>query len=140
MTQLAGGANPLIGAWKLVSFQFEFVDASERRDAYDQPSGFLIITADGRMMTVLADNARLLSDDAGSLFDRMMAYSGPCRLQGDDCFIVSVDVAWHPSWVGTEQTRFFKIDGDILSIISPPQQHPQFPGRTIRGVIVWQKE
>jgi hypothetical protein len=140
MTEFVGEANPLIGTWKLLSLQFEFADTNERRDAYDQPSGFLIITADGRMMTVLADNARLPSDGLGSLFDRMMAYSGRCRLLGDDCFIVAVDVAWHPSWIGTEQTRYFKIDHGILSIISPPQQHPKFPGQTIRGVIVWQKE
>ena len=41
-------------------------------------------------------------------------------MQGDNCFIVTVDVAWHPSWLGTERARYFKIDDGILSIISAP--------------------
>ena len=75
MAQLTDTTHTLIGTWKLVSFQFEF-ENGERRDAYEKASGYLIITASGRMMTVLADNARELSDTPSSLFDRMMAYSG----------------------------------------------------------------
>jgi hypothetical protein len=131
VTRSTGASNPLIGTWKVVSFEFEFEGGKERRDAYDQPSGYIIFTADGRMMTVLADSAREPSDAPSSLFDRMMAYSGRHRLQSDDCFIVTVDVAWRPSWIGTEQTRYFKLDGDIFSIVSP---------QTIRGVIVWKRE
>src|SRR5262245_51786158 len=97
-------SNPLVGTWKLVAFQIEFED-NERQPVYSEPCGSLIITPDGRMLTVLADNARQLNDPPSSLFERMMAYSGRYRVQGDDCFIVDVDVAWHPSWLGTEQTR-----------------------------------
>ena len=132
-------SNPLVGTWKLVAFQVEF-ENHERQDAYDKPCGSLIITADGRMLTLLADNGRQPNDPPGSLFDRMMAYSGPCRVQGDDCFTTDVDVAWHPSWLGTKQTRYFKIEGDMLSIITAPTQHPKYPGRTIRGVITWKRE
>ncbi len=139
MAQSGGAPNRLVGTWKLLSFQFEF-EGGERRDAYQQPVGYILITPDGRMMTVLADNARQLGDTPGSLFDHMMAYSGRYRLRGDDRFVVDVDVAWHPSWIGTEQVRYFKIDDETLSIITPPQQHPKFPGQTIRGVITWTRE
>lgn len=129
----------MVGTWKLVAFQFEFEDG-ERRDAYADACGSLIITADGRMAAILADNARQLTDAPSSLFDRMMAYTGRYRVQGDDTFVVDVDVAWHPSWLGTEQTRYFKVEGDMLSIISAPQEHPKYPGRTLRGVITWTRE
>lgn len=69
-----------------------------------------------------------------------MAYSGRYRVQGDDCFITDVDVAWHPSWLGTEQTRYFKIERDTLWIITAPQRHPKYPGRTVRGVLTWRRE
>ena len=132
-------SNPLVGTWKLVAFQVEF-ENHERQDAYDKPCGSLIITADGRMLALLADNARQLDDPPGSLFERMMAYSGPCRVEGDDCFTTDVDVAWHPSFLGTKQTRYFKIEGDMLSIITPPGQHPKYPGRAVRGVLTWRRE
>jgi len=141
MTQSVVVPNPLVGTWKVVSFQFEFEGTDERRNVYDEhPTGFIIIAADGRMMTVVTAGNRTPDAAPGVLFDSMTAYSGRYRLQGDDCFITTVDSAWHPAWVGTEQTRFFKLDGDTLSITSPLQQHPKFPDRRIRGVIVWRKE
>jgi hypothetical protein len=130
-------SNPLVGTWRLETAQVEF-ENHERQDAYDKPCGSLIITADGRMLAILADNGRQPNDPPGSLFDRMI-YSGPCHVQGDS-FTTDVDVAWHPSWLGTKQTRYFKIEGDKLSIISAPTQHPKYPSRTGRGVLTWKRE
>jgi hypothetical protein len=31
---------------------------------------------------------------------------------------MQVDVSWNPAWVGTEQVRFFKFDGERLLVIS----------------------
>jgi hypothetical protein len=132
-------SNSLVGTWKLEAFQIEF-ENQERQDAYDKPCGSLIIAPDGRMLAIVADNGRQPNDPSGSLFDRMMAYSGPCHIQGDDSFTTDVDVAWHPAWLGTKQTRYFKIEGDMLSIITAPGQHPKYPGRTVRGVLTWKRE
>jgi hypothetical protein len=54
-------SNPLVGTWKLVTFQIEF-ENHECQDAYDKPCGSLIITADGRMIGIVADNGRQLND------------------------------------------------------------------------------
>jgi hypothetical protein len=35
------------------------------------------------------------------------------RVEGDK-WITKVDVAANPGWVGTEQTRFFRVDGERL--------------------------
>jgi Lipocalin-like domain len=139
MTGTSSRDNPLVGTWKVVSFQLEFQDTGRRANVYEKPCGVIVATAD-RFTAVLADEARLPGDAPNVLFDGMMAYSGRYRLQGDDCFVTTVDVAWHPTWLGTEQTRYFKLDGDTLSIISPPQQHPKAAGQLIRGVIVWKRE
>ena len=141
MTQAAGAPNPLVGTWKLVSFQFETEGSDEPRDVYDEhPTGFLVITAEGRMMLLLTAGDRTRIARASALFDRMIAYSGRYRLLGDDRFITTVDSAWHPAWIGTEQTRFFTLDGDTLSITSPLQQHPKLPDQLVRGVAIWRKE
>jgi hypothetical protein len=43
--QSTNAPNLLVGAWKLVSFQFESEGSDERRDVYDEhPQGFAILT------------------------------------------------------------------------------------------------
>ena len=76
----------------------------------------------------------------GELLGSMIASSGRYRLQGDDCFITTVDSAWQPAWIGTEQVRFFKMDGEMLSAVSSLREDPKYPGRRIRGVAVWRKD
>ena len=129
-----------MGTWKIVSFQFEVEGTGERRNVYDEhPIGVNVITAEGRFLTLLTASNRASTASASDLFDNMMAYSGLFRLQGNR-LIVKVDTAWHPAWVGTEQTRSFKRDGDTLSLISDFQEHPKFPGQRVRGILIWHKE
>ena len=133
--------NPLVGVWKIIAFQFETDDAKERRDIYDQnPSGFLIITAEGRMMALVTAGERPSDASPDTLFGSMTAYSGEYRLHGVDTFVTKVDSAWHPAWLGTEQVRHFKLHGNTLSVVSPPQEHPRFPGLRVRGIAIWEKE
>lgn len=132
----------LSGTWRLVSLQFEFADTRECADMYGtEPLGYLIITQDRRMMTIITSQGRTPprgDDEAAKLFESMMAYSGPYRVEGDQ-FITSVEVAWHPAWVGTEQARFYAVAGDTLSIVTAQIQHPMFPGRTGRGALKWHR-
>jgi len=131
--------NPLLGTWKLVSFQFAIEDTGERGDVYDaHPTGILILT-ERRFTTILTAGNQPPGADRAALFDRMMAYSGDYRIEAEK-IIVSVDIARHPSWLGTEQTRFYKLDGDKLSISTAPQHHPKFADKPVRGIVVWKKD
>jgi hypothetical protein len=134
--------NPLVGIWKLQLIQFEFADTGESVDVYGpNPSGYLILT-EARMMAIVTRSDRMPPKedaDGAALFKTMMAYTGTYRVEGDDKFITDVDLAWHPAWNGTQQARFFKVDGDALSITTAQQNHPMFPGRTGRGVITWKR-
>jgi Lipocalin-like domain len=133
-------ANPLVGVWRIVSFQVDIEGAKESQDVYDkQPSGFLILTAEGRMMALITAGQRAKDASSAALFDCMTAYSGRYRLN-DNRLITTVDSAWHPAWIGTEQTRFLKLDDHTLSLTSPPQEHPKFPGKSVRGVAIWRRE
>lgn len=125
----------LLGWWEITSFHVELEDTGERLNTYGiDPLGHMVVT-DDRIMSILTSRERADKDSA-ALFETMMAYSGSCRVEGDGELVIKVDTAWHPAWVGTEQHRFFKVDGDILSTTTAWQTHPKFPGRMARGVLM----
>jgi hypothetical protein len=134
----------LFGAWNLVKIQIETEQGAERVDLYGaNPIGRLILCESGHMMALVTAAGRCDTkdqSDSAELFGSMMAYSGSYRLEGGDKFITTVDVAWHPAWNGTEQTRFYKLDGDNLSIRTARQTHPKFLGQSVYGVVVWRRE
>jgi hypothetical protein len=132
--------NSLVGTWKLVEFYIEFDDTRERAERYGaNPVGYLVVTEE-RLITLIAARERTASATAGELLESMMAYSGRYSLQGDDCFITTVDAAWQPNWIGTEQVRYFKMEGVLLSAASPLREEPKYPGRRFRGVAIWRKD
>ena len=140
MTSSTNMAASLTGTWKLLSFQIEEEGTTERHHVYDEkPAGVLIFTSEGRMVGLLTAGTRDQADSR-ALFDTLMAYSGRYKLKDGDRLVITVDCAWHPSWVGTEQARCAKIDGDVLSLTSAFQDHPKYPGKRVRGLLVWQRE
>jgi lipocalin-like protein len=135
--------NLLVGTWQLVSVKFELTDTGESMDMYgSEPLGYFILTAEGRLMVIetARDRQPPQNDvDNASLFKSMLAYSGHCRVLDDNRFVTNVDVAWHPAWMNTEQTRAFEIDGDLLSVSTVGMVHPNFPGRTGQAVVRWRR-
>ena len=64
-----------------------------------------------------------MADGAGAVADRMkaallstyIAYSGPCTVDPSHGSVtLKVDAAWRPDYVGTEQKRFFRLDGSKM--------------------------
>jgi hypothetical protein len=132
--------NTLVGTWKLVQFYIEFADGRERVERLgENPVGYLVFTEE-RLITLMTARDRTTDASAGELLDSMIAYSGRYRLQGDDCFITTVDGAWQPAWIGTEQVRFFKMDGEMLFATSALREEPKYPGRRFRGAAIWRKD
>jgi hypothetical protein len=49
------------------------------------------------------------------LLSSYIAYSGPCTVNTSEGSVtLKVEAAWRPSYVGTEQKRFFKIEGNRM--------------------------
>lgn len=133
--------SPLVGTWKLVSLQFVFDDNGQRVDPHGpHPEGVLIMTPDGHMAGIITSGAEAqrANTDPTALLRGMLAYSGRFRIEGDK-FITAVDIAWHPSWIGTEQVRFFGVVGDRLTITTAPQTMPRYGERIGRGVLEWRR-
>ena len=133
----------LVGTWRLLSTEMEMIDTGERTAFFGaKPQGRAVLTEDGYMMALLTGTDRSPATDPpgmAALLSSLVAYSGAYRIEGDK-LVTKCDLAWQPAWVGTEQVRLISFDGDRLILTSPPQAHPAFPGREVRGVLAWRRE
>jgi hypothetical protein len=123
----------------LLEFKRRFSDSGEVIDVMGpSPHGVLSISDDGYVTVVITGTQRAADDPPAELLASLMAYSGPCTIEAGR-FTTHVDIAWHPSWVGTDQVRYFERDGDTLRISTAEQTHPAFPGRLGRGILLWRR-
>lgn len=141
LVQLSSAAdNPkIVGIWKLVSFEAEIQATGQKEPVMGQkPTGYVIFTPEGRAMFMLTGDGRKAPktvQDRADLLNSLIAYTGMYRLE-EDKWITKVDVAWNPEFVGTEQTRFFKVDGDRLQVLTTWGVHPNWPEKGMQRRIL----
>lgn len=133
----------VLGIWKLLSYESEFQATGEREPVLGKnPTGYIIFTPEGRFMAVITGEGRKAPNtdqDRAELLKTMFAYTGMYRLEGDK-WITKVDVSWNPAWIGTEQVRFFQVDGDRLQVISMWVQAVVKPERGMaRGILTFER-
>jgi hypothetical protein len=139
----ADDSAKILGIWKIVSWESEFQATGEREPVMGKnPTGYIVFTPEGRMMTVITGEgwkAPKTDQDRADIFKSLFAYTGMYRLEGDK-WITKVDVSWNPAWVGTEQVRFFRFDGDRLQVISAWVQSTTRPEKGMgRAIITWER-
>jgi hypothetical protein len=139
----ASGQPALVGVWKLLSYQSEFQDGSPKRPMFgEHPTGYIVFTAEGRMMAVIEAEGRTApssDSDRAALLKSLIAYSGKYRVESKQ-WITTVDVSWNPAWDGTDQVRTFQIVGDRLNVTSPWLHASNFPGSGLsRGSLVFER-
>ena len=132
----------LLGVWKLDSFYLELRTGGKESTFGEKPHGYLIFAPHKRMMALLTAEGRKkpnTDEDRIAAFWSMSAYSGIYRIEGDK-WTTTVDVAWTETWIGSDQIRFFKLEGDKLTAISMWMPHALLPGNPeARGVAVWSR-
>jgi hypothetical protein len=132
-----------VGTWKLVSFVSEDVQTKERKSQYgEHPNGYAVITPEGRLMAIITAEGRqvpLTAEDRDTAFRSEVAYSGRYRVEGSK-LVTKVDIAWNEAWVGGDQARFFRIQGDTLYIETALAPNLDFSGRMMRGILTWERE
>ena len=141
---MSAHGNELCGSWRLVSFHTEFQGSRERVQPWGaEPRGHLVFTEDGRMMVLVTANARepgSTDEKFAALFRTMMAYTGRYRIDGDR-FVATIDASWNEAWNGSEQQRFFKVDGDTLEVSTAWMPNPLVAGHPMgRGMLVFERE
>jgi len=129
-------ATQLVGTWQIVKFVDTDPSGKATYPYGEHPAGFLIYDSTGHMsvqgMRVPATPAFASGDDekgteaeVRSAYDGYVAYFGTYRVDENKSVVTHiVEGSLHPSYIGTEQSRPFKLNGDVLVIeISAPEGH-----------------
>ena len=140
---MAGEAQQIVGTWKLVSVMYEDQATKALTPIMgDNPRGYQIATKDGRSLALATPAGRKApetDDERAQAFRTMIAYSGRYRVEGST-ITTKVEAAWNESWVGGEQVRFVRFEGDKLHIESPPMPHPNVGGKVVRVIVTWERD
>ena len=140
---LADDKDRIVGTWKLVSVVYEDVQSKERTPVLGaHPKGYQIATAEGRWLALVTADGRKVpqtDEERAAALRTMISYTGRYRLE-DGKVITRVEAAWNEAWVGTEQVRAYRFEGERLHLESPPQPHPNLGGKVVRIIVTWEKE
>jgi len=133
----------LQGVWKLVSYDVEIQATGQKEPLMGQrPTGYAIFTPEGRAMFVVTAEGRKPAttvQERADLFNSVVAYTGTYRLEADK-WIVKVEAASIPEWLGTEQVRFFKVEGNRLQVMTPWRIMPNWPQKGMtRSILTWER-
>jgi hypothetical protein len=131
----------LYGLWKLVSYDVE-TQAGQRRPLMGtHPTGYAMFTSGKRVFFVITGGERQAAKteaERARLLDTLISYTGTYRVDGDQ-WVTSVDVAWNPEWVGTEQRRTFHVVGQRLEVLTPWRVMPNWPhSGTTRSIVTFE--
>lgn len=122
-------SRKIVGVWQLVSYEVELQATGELINAMgNHPRGRVIFTNDGWVAFNLEGTDRKPAKteaDRARLMTSLVAYIGQYRIEGDQ-WITSVQTAWAPEWVGTEQRRNVNIEGNIAKVITPWREMPNW--------------
>ena len=136
-------AERIVGTWKLVSVLYEDAQTKERWPVLgEHPKGRQIATREGHWLALVTGEGRKVPQtdaDRATALRTMISYTGRYRLEQGKV-VTKVEAAWNEAWVGTEQVRAYRFDGDLLHLESPPQPHPNLAGRVVRIIVTWERE
>jgi hypothetical protein len=142
---LTQNASKVLGTWKLRSYVREVIATGRRHDQFgEQPDGYLGYSPDGRMYAIFTRGDRIAprdvvptEEEGVQLLGSMVAYAGTYTL-GDKQVIHHIDISWNQGWTGTDQVRFFELEGDTLTITTAPYRS-YLDGQEGRSILVWDK-
>jgi hypothetical protein len=135
----------IVGTWKFQSFFREVTATGERQNEFgEDPGGYISYQPDGRMFALLVGGNRVkpsgalpTDEEKLKLFGTLIAYSGTYVIEGDK-ITHQIDVSWNQKWTGTDEIRFYEIEGKTLTITTAINKNPR-DGREGRGVAVFTK-
>lgn len=135
-------AKQLVGSWKLTSWVIQIVGGEATEPFGPNPKGRAVFPSDGYVtFIIVAANRKPASsnEESAALLKSLLAYTGKFTIDGDK-FTTKVDISWNELLTGQDQVRFFKLEGDQLSIRTAEQISAVYPGQKVVGTLSWERE
>jgi hypothetical protein len=138
--------SAILGTWKLVSASSSSSDG-ERSDTPlgVGPTGSITYTPDGRMSAIISHGGRKplfaagptppTTEQRADAFSTFVAYAGRFTLKSDEV-IHHVEISFIQDWVGTDQVRKIKLEGERLVLSTPPMSTG---GKIMTIEFIWQR-
>lgn len=115
----------LVGTWKLVGFETREEDGEVTYPFGKDASGYIMYSADGYVSVAIfpKNRRRFKTDDilGGTTEEKVaaaesyIAYFGKYEVI-EDRVIHHVEASFFPNWVGIDQERFYRLDGNRLTL------------------------
>jgi Lipocalin-like domain len=146
----AGNGSPtgddLYGTWRLVSYKRTLLATGETEDQLGKsPHGFINYGRDGRVIVIIAaehrpkpqDLAKTTDRERAELFNSLTAYAGTYSFDGKT-ITHHVDISWNEIWTGTDQVRDVMLEGNKLTLTTPPAPNGH-DGKMSVSILTWEK-
>jgi hypothetical protein len=124
MLSASVSAETLQGKWKIVAAEDLRPDGTVGRLPWGQhPVGGIVVEGGSCYLQIMSSDVPNFSATTSSVTEQMkasllssyIAYTGPCTF--DDkagTTTMKVEGAWRPDYVGTQQTRFYRFEGNKM--------------------------
>jgi hypothetical protein len=146
--KLSENTPPVVGAWKLISFEIRRADGEVTYPFGQNAQGSIIYTDSGRFsgQVMRPDRPRFVSGDQlkgtaeeiRANYEGFISYYGSYEFDAQNGFVIHhVEGSLFPNWEGGPQKRFFELKGNQLELSTPPTLWGG--GGEIVGVLVWER-
>ncbi|PAY05295.1 hypothetical protein CK489_32510 [Bradyrhizobium sp. UFLA03-84] len=132
----------LVGSWKLTSWTIQIVGGDATEPFGPNPKGRALFTSDGYAVFIIVGANRkpaTNNDESAALLKSLLLYTGKITIDGDK-LTTKVDISGNELLTGKDQVRFFKLDGDRLSIRTAEQVSSVIVGKKVVGTLTWDRE
>ena len=137
-----------LGTWKLVRIEVKHADGKVTDDPDLGPDciGYITYDEHQRMNVQIMkpgrplwkDEANPTAEEAIAAATGYVAYLGKYEVHAKEGFVVHLpEMSLEPNYIGLQQKRYFKFDGDLLKLTPPPFNVRS--GELIERTLIWKK-
>jgi hypothetical protein len=138
-----GRIEPFLGSWALVSFEHVLTSGEVERPFGYSPAGSILYQSDGHMSAQVSvgspmrfaddDPDRASAEEATKAWKAYFGYWGSFEVFAEKRVVVHrVEGSSFSNWIGTEQVRHFRFDGDNRLILETQSSAGRY-------ILVWRR-
>ena len=137
--------NPFLGTWRLVSFEVRSAGGKVYYPWGENPDGYIMYNDEGYMSVSMMDSNRPTFEardlpkgteqEKVAAVDKYISYAGKYEIRGSKV-VHHVDVSLFPNWIGGDQERNFRFEGNRLLLSTDPAPGDE---KQKTGYLIWEK-